>query len=194
MQNFFIFFSFAISACHFGGLFGSLSLGVSFFSSLSLSPSLSLSFSRSLSHRIIIRQIRLSAASLHDMPSLACGASPVFTPPLPRLYRCPPNPSCKIQRPARSASLHPQHPRFSSRPTSLALFPQHPRLLFRLCQPLTSNPSPLSFFGCLHRLHRCVDPLLAFKGGYLRCFFSYAGMCAVFNVIISYIGERAGRG
>jgi hypothetical protein len=26
-------------------------------------------------HRIIIRQIRLSAASLHDMPSLACGAS-----------------------------------------------------------------------------------------------------------------------
>ena len=26
-------------------------------------------------HRIIIRQIRLSVASLHDMPSLACGAS-----------------------------------------------------------------------------------------------------------------------
>ena len=34
MQNFFIFFSFAISACHFGGLFGGLSLGVSFFFSL----------------------------------------------------------------------------------------------------------------------------------------------------------------
>ena len=40
-----------------------------------LSPSLFIPFPRLLSHRIIIRQIRLSAASLHDMPSLACGAS-----------------------------------------------------------------------------------------------------------------------
>ena len=58
----------------------------------------------------------------------------------------------------------------------------HPR------PPLLSRPTSLSSFGCLHRIYRCVDPLLAFKGGYLRCFFSYAGVYAVFNVIISYIG------
>ncbi len=39
MQNFFIFFSFAISACHFGGLFW----GLFFFSSLFLSPAALLS-------------------------------------------------------------------------------------------------------------------------------------------------------
>ena len=57
-----------------GSLWGSLllfSLGVSFFFSLFSA----FSGLRLLSHRIIIRQIRLSAASLHDMPTLACGAS-----------------------------------------------------------------------------------------------------------------------
>ena len=103
---------------HLSPLTSHLYFGGLFFFSLSLSVS---RFPRLLSHRIIIRQIRLSAASLHDMPTLACGASPVFTTtPFPRQYRCLSNPSCKIQRPARSASLPPQHPRFSSRPTSLA--------------------------------------------------------------------------
>ena len=45
--------------------------------------------------------------------------------------------------------------------------------------------------GCLHRFYRCVDPLLAFKGGYLRCFFSYAGVYAVFNVIIIFFVRAA---
>ena len=39
---------------------------------------LSSSLSRCLSHRIIIRQIRLSASYLHDMTFSACGASLVF--------------------------------------------------------------------------------------------------------------------
>ena len=46
-------------------------------------------------------------------------------------------------------------------------------------------------FSCLHQLYRCVDPLLAFKGGYLRCFFSYASVYAAFNVIIIFFVRAA---
>ena len=47
------------------------------------------SLSRCLSHRIIIRQIRLSASYLHDMTILACGASLVFVIQLQTPRTCP---------------------------------------------------------------------------------------------------------
>lgn len=57
-------------------------------------------------HRIIIRQIRLSAASLHDMPSLACGAS-LDMVPAPSLANTPAYPSrlpistaCPLRKPS----------------------------------------------------------------------------------------------
>ena len=130
---------------HFGGLFGGLfffSIGVRFthglfvfwgllsFSSLSLSLCL-------LSHRIIIRQIRLSAASLHDMPTLACGASPVFTPPSLAYTVAYPTRLVKSSGLPAPQAFH---------PNTLAFLPApHPSLIL---SPLAFRPSPL--FCCLH--------------------------------------------
>ena len=72
------------------------------FSSIRLSPFV---HSPLPPHRIIIRQIRLSAASLHDMPSLACGAS-LDMVPAPSLANTPAYPSrlpistaCPLRKP-----------------------------------------------------------------------------------------------
>ena len=143
--------------CKMGSLWGSLLLSLlSAFSCLRL-----------LSHRMTIRQISSSVSSLHVRTYPACGASPVFTTtPFPRLYRCLPNPSCKIQRPARSASLPPQHPPLLSRPNTHAhsfasrLSPIAFILLFTL-----SSDNVMNQFGCL----RGIPAVLFLVCGCVRC-------------------------
>ena len=120
----------------FGGLFLLLSLPSTFH----LPPS---PFSRSLSHRIIIRQIRLSAASLHDMPITGLRSVPCFYNH-PRPSPIPlPIPTRLVKSsglPAPQAS--PRNPPLLFRPTTLASFTRLiPRFLPQ-CRPLTSNPSP----------------------------------------------------
>ena len=71
-------------------------------------------------HRIIIRQIRLSAASLHDMPSLACGAS-LDMVPAPSLAN------------TLVFTLPPTH--IDGLPAPQAFHPQHHALFHAPCHP-----------------------------------------------------------
>ena len=109
------------------------------FSSIRLSPFV---HSPLPPHRIIIRQIRLSAASLHDMPSLACGAS-LDMVPAPSLANTPAYPSrlaistaCPLRKPST-----PTPTPFYPPPLSSLLTPVSSLLIaFRL-----SLPYPLCF-------------------------------------------------
>ena len=141
----------------FWGLLFFFLFGVFFLSllSLSLSP-----FPRLLSHRIIIRQIRLSAASLPDMPSLACGASPVFPTPPPSLAYTVAYPTRLVKSSGLPA---PQ----AFHPNTLAFLPA-PHTSFIL-SPLAFRPSPL--FCCLHRFYRCADSFWLFSGYVSRIFY-----------------------
>lgn len=81
-----------------------------------------------------------------------------------------------------------ERPLFLQPPPSLANTVAYPTRLVKssgLPAPQAFHPTSLAFIGCLHRLYRCVDPLLAFKGDTCGAF-SRMHVCTLSLMLLLY--------